>query len=122
MARYIDADKLIKKISPIGMVDDGNYTINAKAVKVAIDKTPTVDVEKERLESASFRFALLDSIKRSKIAIAEHDREVAREIFEEMQSCLIQRHWNGLDIVSFEFDAVKYAELKKKYTESEGKG
>ena len=32
----------------------------------------------------------------------------------------IQRHWNGLDIVTFEFDAVKYAELKKKYTESEG--
>ena len=43
--------------------------------------------------------------------------EVAREIFEEMQSCLIQRHWKGLDIVSFEFDAVKYAKLKKKYTE-----
>lgn len=47
--------------------------------------------------------------------------KVAREIFEEMQSCLIQRHWNGLNIVSFEFDAVKYAELKKKYTESEDK-
>ena len=45
----------------------------------------------------------------------------AREIFEDMQSCLIQRHWNGLDIVTFEFDAVKYAELKKKYTESEDK-
>jgi hypothetical protein len=88
MARYIDADELIKKIFPIGMVDDGNYTINAKAVKVAIDKTPTVDVEKERLESASFRFALLDSIKRSKIAIAEHDREVAREIFEEIEKVL----------------------------------
>jgi hypothetical protein len=47
---------------------------------------------------------------------------VAKQVFEEMQSCLIQRHWNGLDIVSFEFDAVKYAELKKKYTESEDKG
>lgn len=54
--------------------------------------------------------------------IAETRKKVAREIFEEMQSCLIQRHWNGLDIVSFEFDAVKYAELKKQYTESEGKG
>lgn len=42
--RYIDADKLIKKIFPIGLIDDGNYTINAKAVKIAIDKMPTADV------------------------------------------------------------------------------
>ena len=115
MARYIDADELIKKIFPIGLVDDGNYTINAKAVKVAIDKTPTVDVEKERLESASFRFALLDSIKRSKIAIAEHDRELARKIFEE-----IERTFKALlmgDITDIE---KILAELKKKYTESEG--
>lgn len=51
--RYIDADKLIDKIFPIGLVDDGKYTINAKAVKIAIDKMPTADVvpksEVERL-------------------------------------------------------------------------
>jgi hypothetical protein len=98
------------------MVDDGNYTINAKAVKVAIDKTPTVDVEKERLESASFRFALLDSIKRSKIAIAEHDRELARKIFEE-----IERTFNAV-LVGDISDILKVlATLKKKYTEREGK-
>ena len=44
MARYIDAEKLINKMFPIGLVDNGNYTINAKAVKVAIDQTPTADV------------------------------------------------------------------------------
>lgn len=44
MSRYIDADKLINKIFPIGMVHDGQYTINAKAIKIAIDKTPTADV------------------------------------------------------------------------------
>jgi hypothetical protein len=44
MPRYIDANKLLKKIFPIGMVDDGRYTINAKAVKHAIDQTPTADV------------------------------------------------------------------------------
>lgn len=44
MARYIDADMLIKKIFPIGLVDDGKYNINAKAVKVAIDNAPTADV------------------------------------------------------------------------------
>lgn len=116
MARYIDADELIKKIFPIGMVDDGNYTINAKAVKVAIDKTPTVDVEKERLESASFRFALLDSIKRSKIAIAEHDRELARKIFEEVDRIVSEygdRFIPPAEMVGMLFD------IKKKYTESE---
>lgn len=44
MARYIDADKLIKTLFPIGLIDDGKYTINAKAVKYAIDNTPTADV------------------------------------------------------------------------------
>ena len=44
MPRYIDADMLIKKIFPIGLVDDGKYNIKAKAVKVAIDNAPTADV------------------------------------------------------------------------------
>ena len=44
MPRYIDADKLINKIFPIGMVHDGQYTIGAKAIKIAIDKIPTADV------------------------------------------------------------------------------
>ena len=43
MARYIDADALIKKIFPMG-IGDGMYTINAKAVKFAIDNEPTADV------------------------------------------------------------------------------
>lgn len=43
MPRYIDADKLTDKIFPMGLVDDGRYTINAKAVKYAIDQTPTAD-------------------------------------------------------------------------------
>lgn len=44
MPRYIDAEKLIKKIFPVGLVDGGKYTINAKAVKCAIDSIPTADV------------------------------------------------------------------------------
>lgn len=40
--RYIDADALIKKIYPMG-IGDGKYTINAKAVKLAIDNAPTAD-------------------------------------------------------------------------------
>ena len=42
--RYIDADKLIDKIFPIGLIDDGKYTINAKAIKMAVDSCPTADV------------------------------------------------------------------------------
>lgn len=45
--------------------------------------------------------------------------DVAREIFKEIQSYCIGRRWRDRDIVSFEIDAVKYVELKKKY-ESEG--
>lgn len=44
MARYIDADALIKKIFPYDVVDKKCYTINAKAVEDAIAKTPTADV------------------------------------------------------------------------------
>jgi hypothetical protein len=44
MPRYIDAELLKEKIFPIGMVADGNYGINAKAIKVAIDNQPTADV------------------------------------------------------------------------------
>ena len=41
--RYIDADALIKKIYPMG-IGDGKYTINVKAVKLAIDNAPAADV------------------------------------------------------------------------------
>lgn len=44
MARYIDADELYKKIFPMDLVDKSQYSINAKAVAEAIDKTPTADV------------------------------------------------------------------------------
>ena len=43
MARYIDADVLIKKMFPLG-IGDGMYVINAKAAKSAIDQMPAADV------------------------------------------------------------------------------
>ena len=42
--QYIERGALINKIFPIGMIDDGRYAISAKAVKTAIDKSPTADV------------------------------------------------------------------------------
>lgn len=95
MARYIDADVLIKKIYPMG-IGDGKYTINAKAVKFAIDNTPTADVAPKS--------------------------EVAREIFAEIEE-VFRLHTEGgyylngawfperLDL--YTGDAI--AELKKKY-------
>ena len=41
---YIEREALISKIFQIGLIDDGRYTINAKAVKTAIDNAPAADV------------------------------------------------------------------------------
>ena len=44
MARYKDADALIKTIFPYDVVDKKSYSINAKAVYDAINNAPTADV------------------------------------------------------------------------------
>lgn len=127
MARYIDADKLINKMFPIGLVDNGKYTINAKAIKVAIDQTPTADVvpksEVERLEKeveqlrnnndCLIKEAVFAPMERAHTIIAVR-QEVAREIFEEIEPWLNDYRNNfcsGLQFITF------LAELKKKYTE-----
>lgn len=136
MPRYIDADGLIKKVFPYDVVDKKCYTINAKMIYEAIQEAPTADVVPRSEEGAECPIChgigrinttdwLIRHVSKKRLAkekakaIAEHERyikdNVAREIFAGIQACLIQRHWNGLDIVSFELDAVKYAELKKKY-------
>ena len=45
MARYIDADRLIKTIFPFDCVDKKHYSINAQAVFDAIKEAPTEEVE-----------------------------------------------------------------------------
>ena len=77
-------------------------------IDIAEDEVEALEIELKAMRSAANSY---------KMHYEKVKTEVAREIFEEMQSCLVQRHWNGLDIVTFEFDAVKYAKLKKKYTE-----
>lgn len=44
MARYIDADELIKKIFPYDVADKKRYAINAEAVYKAIQNATTADV------------------------------------------------------------------------------
>ena len=41
---FISRSELIKKIFPYGMPDDGNYPINAKAVREAIEKAPAIEM------------------------------------------------------------------------------
>ena len=88
MARYIDADALIKKIFPMG-IGDGMYTINAKAVRFAIDNAPTADVAPKS--------------------------EVAREIFEEIEFDIHQLMFERDETRAIAIEGV-IAELKKKYT------
>lgn len=44
MKEYIEREALIKKIFPIGVIDDGRCAIPAKAVKIAIDNAPAADM------------------------------------------------------------------------------
>ena len=43
LGESVSREALIKKIFPYGMPDDGNYSINAKAVMEAILKAETVE-------------------------------------------------------------------------------
>ena len=140
MARYIDADALIKKIFPYNVVDKKLYCINAQAVYNAISKTPTADVvpkaEVEELVHklecllchatggklsyhtyplATMERAVTDYIQECyDEAYDEAKVEVAREIFEE-----IEQRTKDVGFSSFaeKFEFADFiAELKKKYT------
>lgn len=41
---YIERGALLKKIFPYGLFCDGNYPVNAKSVRVAVEKAPAADV------------------------------------------------------------------------------
>lgn len=44
MAEYIDREVLLKKIFPLGVLTDLKYTINAHAVKYAVESVKKADV------------------------------------------------------------------------------
>jgi hypothetical protein len=115
--RYIDADALIKKIYPMG-IGDGKYTINAKAVKLAIDNAPTADVvpksEVEWLEEM-----VVDKCNR---CLKRWSEVTAKEIFEEIEGSIAVHAFTSKseDYADGMYDAIewvdsKIAELKKKY-------
>jgi hypothetical protein len=104
MARYIDADALIKKMFPLG-IGDGMYTINAKAVKFAIDKIPTADV-----------------VPKSKYDLAVAEREANVKGFTEelaKAKAEVERLRAKIKILTVPED---FAELEKKYTEGDING
>ena len=104
--------------------DEVNRAITMREKTLRIVEELQAEVELERANSQSWENLynhdvkeLSDNLSMVIEKLESAESEVAREIFKEVQSCLIKRHWNELDIVSFEFDAVKFAEVKKKYTE-----
>ena len=66
--------------------------------------------ELNRVNSLTAKFLLEDREARYKALMAEHDRELAREIIEELKKVMIDEYRYPI-----------IAELKKKYTESEDK-
>ena len=139
MAIYIDADALIKTIFPCDVVDPKCYSINAKTIYEAIKKAPTADVvPKSEVAILSARYAGLAIAKNElqfefdtykgankilvdnmaeliKGAIDQAKQEVAREIFEEIDT-LFERFYNDAFYSSGDL-GYDIAELKKKYTE-----
>lgn len=140
MARNIDAEVLLKKLFPLGMVEGGNYPINAKAVKCAIEQSPTADViprskvEELARENESLAKTVNEAselIHKLRNQVEKAKAEVAREIFEE-----IQKTFHNLRVLSVAPDGAvrshvikkspcidigKFIEIKKKYTEEEEK-
>ena len=107
MERYIDADALYKKIFPMGVVDKRQYSINAKVVAEAIDKTPTANVApREEVDRLRFNLkAVLDER-------AVDKAEVAIEIFEE-----ISRHLCYLSDDDIDAIRKRIGIQEKRYTE-----
>ncbi len=97
MARYIDADGLIKKVFPYDVVDKKCYTINAKTIYEAIQEAPTADVvPRSEVEILEVRLEMAEEANKGLSELYHTDTdalvearrktevEVAREIFEEV--------------------------------------
>ena len=126
MARYIDADGLIKKVFPYDVVDKKCYTINAKRIYEAIQEAPTADVVprseveilKVRLEMAEEAYKGLSELYHTDTdALVEARRktevEVAREIFEEIETLFGAA--TEVTIIAQVIETSEYKALKKKY-------
>ena len=115
MARYIDADAILKKIFPFEGVDKRTYSINAQAIYNVICQAPIADVVSksyvEEEKETALRYIAALSIDRRNL-----EANIAREIILEIDT-LICCHANG-DIDDKRLYRL-FDELKKKYTEDQ---
>ena len=96
--RYIDADKLIKTLFPIGLIDDGKYTINAKAVKYAIDNAETADVvPRAELAVRSFHDAVtIDDLQKKLVVATETLMYILSDLKKEIHDRAVYPHNAGI--------------------------
>ena len=131
MARYIDADALIENVKRVYCTDCNNYNeVRCRACGTddaldMIEDAPTADVvpksEVEKLQEA-YNDRLAKDIQTNAEFVKHAKAEVAREIFEEIDSLLKifcdEPLYSSDDLVCDIADLVyDIAELKKKYTE-----
>ena len=125
MARYIDAEKLCKSLRDMAFYQNPYKQSTILGVVSSIENFSTADVvpksevenllkENERwmLEYEGFRAASKQIIEELKAALAEAKVEVAREIFEEIESICL-KHVDRYD--RYIMCCEELAELKKKY-------
>ena len=112
--RYIDADKLLNNLP-----DDLPYKASVKRVLIQApteDVVPKSEVEKLQNEVVVWKQNRFNLFQRLEL-YEEIRKKVVREIFEEIEtSCRTLKVWGIYGYLMSDI-----AELKKKYTESEGK-
>ena len=123
MARYIDADKLIKSLELSIQSWSGDCNSNAPTmvrvyqdVVYRVKNIPTADVvpKSEVEKTVEKLMSATDKV------ICEAKQEVAGEIFEEIEKLVITDNlekYYGYPVIAY--SELGYAELKKKYTESD---
>ena len=112
MARYIDADWIYEKVENRYRVSSGIEHRCERDLLNLICEAPTADVVPKSevvLASSDAVKMLIECHGYALTHDSDVKREVAREIFEEIEKLHLH--------VTNDFDARRYAELKKKYTE-----
>jgi hypothetical protein len=122
MAEYIDREVLLAELQEeidfktLMYTEEQNQYFSAglKCAYRDVKRQPTADVvpKSEEQHGASFYFQLEEIQERGKQLVRQHDAEVAREIFKEIERTCVDSFGN------FYIGATHgaFAELKKKYT------